>query len=103
MGVQSFDNAILEDMRYRHKYGSSETIRQKLAAVIGAFDTVNVDMIFNFSGQTDKTLAADIRIVNELGVDQVTWYPLMLSETKKRLLVEDAAGSTMSASGGFMR
>lgn len=88
VGVQSFDNAILEDMRYRHKYGSSETIRQKLAAVIGAFDTVNVDMIFNFSGQTDKTLAADIRIVNELGVDQVTWYPLMLSETKKRLLVE---------------
>jgi coproporphyrinogen III oxidase-like Fe-S oxidoreductase len=84
VGVQSFDDTILEDVRRRHKYGCAETIRRRLGAVIGMFDTVNVDMIFNFPGQTERMLAADVEAVAELAADQVTWYPLMLSETKKQ-------------------
>ncbi len=86
VGVQSFDDAILEDVRRRHKYGSADTIRDRVAAVIGKFDTVNIDMIFNLPGQDEAKLAGDIKSAAELAADQVTWYPLMLSETKKRQL-----------------
>jgi len=90
VGVQSFDNAILEDVRRRHKYGCADTIRQRLASALGLFDTLNVDMIFNLPSQNENKLAADIRSVLDLEADQVTWYPLMLSETKRQAGPRDA-------------
>ena len=82
IGVQSFNNDILESI-HRLKYGSGEEIKEKLSSVIGMFDTVNVDMIFNFPNQTEKMLTADIKIIREVKADQVTYYPLIVSGSKK--------------------
>ena len=88
IGVQSFNNEILESVQRLEKYGSGEEIKEKLSLVAGMFDTVNVDMIFNFPNQTEEMLAADIKIIKEIEADQITWYPLMVSNGQKKELVE---------------
>lgn len=78
VGVQSFDDALLEEMRRLQKYGSGAEIRARLRDMEGIFDTLNVDMIFNFPHQGEDSLRRDLGILTEeLGVDQVSWYPLM--------------------------
>lgn len=86
VGVQSFDDGLLKQMERYHKYGSGSEIRDRLAKLMGWFDTLNVDMIFNFPTQTMPMLERDLQIINEIQADQVTFYPLMVSEmTKKEL------------------
>ncbi len=80
VGVQSFDNEILKQIERYHKYGSSEDIQERLKNILGIFDTLNVDMIFNFPTQTAKHIERDCEIIKDLKIDQVTFYPLMLSE-----------------------
>ena len=84
VGVQSFNNDILENIHRLEKYGTGNEIKEKLSSVVGMFDTVNVDMIFNFPNQTEQMLEADIKIIKEVKADQITYYPLMVSETKKK-------------------
>ncbi len=86
VGVQSFDDTMLKQMSRYHKYGSGEEIRERLHRVLGRFDTLNVDMIFNFPTQTIEMLRNDISTIKEIESDQVTFYPLMVSDiTKKEL------------------
>jgi coproporphyrinogen III oxidase-like Fe-S oxidoreductase len=86
VGVQSFDDNLLKQMERYHKYGSGNDIRERLASIMGRFDTLNVDMIFNFPTQTMSMLERDLEIIQEMQADQVTFYPLMVSEiTKKEL------------------
>jgi len=86
VGVQSFDDGLLRLMERYHKYGSGAEIRDKLAYLKGTFDTLNVDMIFNFPTQAMEMLERDLEIIEEIQADQVTFYPLMVSEmTKKEL------------------
>jgi coproporphyrinogen III oxidase-like Fe-S oxidoreductase len=84
VGVQSFDDEILKSVERYEKYGSGAEIRQRLRSVVGMFDTVNVDMIFNFPNQTAETLKGDIRALREVGAEQITWYPLMISQARSR-------------------
>lgn len=88
IGVQSFNNEILESIRRLEKYGAGEEIKEKLSSVVGMFDTVNVDMIFNFPNQTEEMLAADVKIIKEVKADQITYYPLMISNSKKKEIAE---------------
>jgi coproporphyrinogen III oxidase-like Fe-S oxidoreductase len=83
VGVQSFDDDILKRVRRFDKYGSGLEIKQRLMDVVGLFQTVNVDMIFNFPNQTEQILAADIEILEEINPPQITWYPLMISRSRK--------------------
>ncbi|MBI4965725.1 MAG: coproporphyrinogen III oxidase family protein [Desulfomonile tiedjei] len=86
VGVQSFDDGLLKAMERYHKYGSGVEIRDKLAKIMGMFDTLNVDMIFNFPTQTMLMLERDLEIIDEMAADQVTFYPLMVSDiTRKEL------------------
>jgi len=86
VGVQSFDDDLLKKMERYHKYGSGEEIKDRLAKLMGLFDTLNVDMIFNFPTQTVSMLEHDLEIIRDIQADQVTFYPLMVSEiTKKEL------------------
>ena len=87
VGVQSFDDGILKSVQRYDKYGSGQQIRQKLSSVVGMFDTLNVDMIFNFPNQTAEMLATDARIIKEIRADQVTWYPLIISKSRKKEIV----------------
>jgi coproporphyrinogen III oxidase-like Fe-S oxidoreductase len=53
------------------------------------FDTLNVDMIFGFPNQTMEMLAEEIKVLKELDVDQITYYPLMISSYNKKKIEEE--------------
>ena len=86
VGVQSFDNNLLKAMERYNKYGSGEAIAERLKCTIGRFDTLNADMIFNFSSQTPEILDRDLDILTGIGIDQVTYYPLMVSDSTRKIV-----------------
>ena len=90
VGVQSFDDELLRQMERYDKYGSGKQIIDRLKKTNGAFDTLNVDMMFNFPKQTSASLERDLNILtDEIGAEQVSWYPLMSSkETRKSMAKE---------------
>jgi coproporphyrinogen III oxidase-like Fe-S oxidoreductase len=81
VGVQSFDEKVLKTMGRVN--GPAEEVKSRLRAAEGEFDTLNVDFVFNFPGQTVEQFAADVAAFKELGIDQATFYPLMASPHKK--------------------
>ena len=81
VGVQSFDDDVLRAVGRLHSTGKEA--QEKLQLVQGHFDTVNVDLIFNFPAQTIATFKRDVAIFKELCIDQATFYPLMPSPHKK--------------------
>lgn len=93
VGVQSFDDQILRETRRLDKYGDGRSIRERLAAIAGEFDTLNVDMIFNFPRQTRDMLQRDLDIVtSDIGFDQVSFYPLMTSRSTRRFIEHNMGG-----------
>ena len=93
VGVQSFDDRILRDINRFDKYGSGREIQAKLRGIAGMFDTLNVDMIFNFPGQTTDQLISDAQMItDELAVDQVSFYPLMVASATRRFLEKEMGG-----------
>jgi coproporphyrinogen III oxidase-like Fe-S oxidoreductase len=88
VGVQSFDDDLLREMERLERYGSGAEIEARLRHAEGHFDTLNVDMIFNFPHQTEASLRRDLLILSdEIGVDQVSFYPLMtVNSTQKKML-----------------
>ena len=93
VGVQSFDNGLLKRMERYNKYGSAETILERISSVVEAklFKSLNVDMIFNFPGQTSEMIAHDIECVKASGANQTTFYPLMVSPVS-RASIEKTVG-----------
>ncbi len=83
VGVQTFDDDLLKKLKRYHKYGSGEEIVEKLKALQGTFDTLNIDMMFNFPDQTEAMLEKDLSVLQALNGDQVTYYPLMPSSSVK--------------------
>lgn len=79
VGVQSFNNDLLKQMDRYGKYGSGEQIMERIAEALPYFDSLNVDMIFNFPSQTEGILRADIEKVIECGARQTTFSPLYVS------------------------
>jgi len=81
IGVQSFDSATLKTMG--RTFATGEEIKEKLLMAEGEFDTLNIDFVFNFPGQSLDVFQADVATFKELGIDQATFYPLMASPHKK--------------------
>ncbi len=81
LGVQSFDDEMLNAMGRTLCTGKEALERVLLAQ--GQFATVNIDLIFNFPFQTVDKFAADVALFKKMGIDQVTFYPLMPSPHKK--------------------
>jgi len=81
IGIQSFDNEILKAMGRVTSTG--EEAREKVLMAEGNFDTVNIDLIFNFPFQSLQQFEADVEIFKSMKVDQVTFYPLMASPHKR--------------------
>jgi oxygen-independent coproporphyrinogen-3 oxidase len=78
IGAQSFHDAVLRRLCRPHDAATS------LAAVEnarGGFDCVDVDLIVDVAWEDDETMAGafldDVRTCFDLGVDQVSTYPLM--------------------------
>ena len=84
IGVQSFDNDILRSMGRLSPNG--EEMKEKLLMAEGKFDTLNVDFVFNFPGQSIEQFEADVATFKKLGIDQATFYPLMASPHRKDAL-----------------
>ncbi len=93
VGVQSFDDGLLKRMARYGKYGSSQQILERIQAVSDArlFKSLNVDMIFNFPGQTPEMIDHDIACVKASGATQTTFYPLMVSPAS-RASIEKTVG-----------
>jgi len=81
VGVQSFEEPVLKMMGRVN--GPAAEVKSRLLMAQGQFDTLNVDFVFNFPGQTSEQFAADVASFKELGIDQATFYPLMASPHKK--------------------
>ncbi len=84
IGVQSFDEQVLKTMGRVN--GPADEVKKRLLKAEGQFDTLNVDFVFNFPGQTVKQFAADVAAFKDLGIDQATFYPLMASPHKKDVM-----------------
>jgi coproporphyrinogen III oxidase-like Fe-S oxidoreductase len=90
VGVQSFDDNLLREMQRYDKYGSAAEIQDHLRLVDKTFDTLNVDMIFNFPHQDQASLTADLEtLTGVLSVDQVSFYPLMSADSTSKAMHKD--------------
>jgi coproporphyrinogen III oxidase-like Fe-S oxidoreductase len=86
VGVQSLDDELLQQMDRYEKYGSAYEILERLQSIEGRFQSLNVDMIFNFPSQSPSKLSADVELVRRTGANQVTFYPLMASPAVRESL-----------------
>jgi menaquinone C8-methyltransferase len=84
IGVQSFDDKMLQSMG--RTLCTGEQTREKLLMAQGQFSTLNIDLIFNFPFQTLESFRNDVAAFKKMGIDQVTFYPLMPSPHKKSAL-----------------
>ena len=81
IGVQSFDSGVLKSMG--RPFSAEDDLRERLLMAQGEFDTLNVDLVFNFPGQSVTQFETDVTAFKDLGIDQATFYPLMPSPHKK--------------------
>jgi menaquinone C8-methyltransferase len=86
VGVQSFDNELLHKVSRLERFGDGEHILKRIHNVAGMFESLNVDIIFNFPGQTREVLLRDIELAKGSGANQVTFYPLMSPSSVVRTL-----------------
>jgi len=84
VGVQSFNDEILRRVGRYEKYGNGGSLKEKLLSANGYVDTLNVDMIYNFPIQTREMFEEDLAVLKELQPDQITFYPLMISDATRR-------------------
>ncbi len=86
VGVQSFDDGLLKQMNRYQKFGSGDEILQRIRDAAPHFLSLNVDMIFNFPGQTPEILRQDLHKIIASGAQQTTFYPLMSSPSVERTM-----------------
>jgi coproporphyrinogen III oxidase-like Fe-S oxidoreductase len=86
VGVQSFDDELLKKVNRFDRFGSGQETLHRIQQIAGRFDSLNVDMIFNFPGQDEEAVRRDVAMVIESGANQATFYPLMTSPTVTRAL-----------------
>ena len=84
VGVQSFDDGLLRQMDRYQKYGSGEEIFERIGEAAPYFESLNVDMIFNFPTQTEDVLISDCEKIALCGCHQTTFSPLVPSPTPPR-------------------
>ena len=88
VGVQSFDDTLLKQMDRYWKYGSGDEILELIDAAAPHFDSLNVDMIFNFPSQTEEILKTDLAKIEQCHCQQVTFSPLYVSHATTRKMEE---------------
>lgn len=81
MGVQSFDESLLEKLGRRHSPKQVQQAYETLRA--GGCDNVNLDLIFAVPGQTRAQWAEDMRRAIELQPEHLSTYCLTFEEDTK--------------------
>ena len=78
MGVQSFDDDLLEKLGRQHSskqiFKAYEMIRE------AAFDSVNIDLMFALPGQTERDFERDLKVIERLQPDHLSTYCLTFEE-----------------------
>lgn len=92
IGIQSFDDGILKKSKRYEKFGGGEEIARKVHAMAQYVPHTSIDLIFNFPDQTKEMLLRDLDIAKNLGVSQITTYPLMHSDLNAKT-IRNAFGS----------
>ena len=88
VGVQSFDDGLLKQMDRYEKYGSGAEIFERIGQAAPYFESLNVDMIFNFPTQTEDILISDCEKIALCGCHQTTFSPLYQSHATTRKMEE---------------
>ncbi|MCL2680268.1 MAG: coproporphyrinogen III oxidase family protein [Coriobacteriia bacterium] len=88
VGVQSFDNDLLQQMSRIKTTGTAEDTLAAVQSTQGKFDSFNVDMIFNFPSQTFAMLQRDLELVKQTGCNQTTFYPLLASPLRRKQMAQ---------------
>lgn len=101
VGVQSFDDGLLEQMGRLQKYGSGKEILANIRYAAPLFPTLNVDMIYNFPGQSEDILRSDLHSVKSSGAQQTTFYPLMSSRAVKEDLKQSVGQVDYGREAGY--
>ena len=84
VGVQTFQDRLLSQLKRLTTYGSGQEIRNRLNSLHGRFKTLNVDMIFNLPSQTLSDLSKDLYVIADLETNQTTFYPFMRPHPRVR-------------------
>ena len=103
VGVQTFNDDLLKKIGRYEKYGSGAEIAERLKNTQGAFHTLNADMIFNFPGQTIRMLEDDLVMILKLNMDQVTFYPLMISDLTREIMKNTFGNADFSGEEKFYK
>ena len=78
VGIQTFDDGA---RRLLGRRGDGEFAASRVAAAIRAgIRNTSVDLIYNYPGQTNEQLQADIRTIAKLDAAGISFYSLMLHE-----------------------
>lgn len=88
VGVQSFNDDLLKQMDRYEKYGSGDEIFERITQALPYFNSLNVDMIFNFPSQTEQVLIDDLERIATCGARQVTFSPLYISNATMKKMTE---------------
>jgi coproporphyrinogen III oxidase-like Fe-S oxidoreductase len=94
VGVQSFDDTLLGQMNRLAKFGNGEEILERIRFAAPHFESLNVDMIFNFPNQTAESLKRDLEMIIDSGTQQVTFYPLMSSRSVEKSMANSIGNLT---------
>lgn len=78
IGVQTFADRGRQLLGRRHK---GAYIEERLCSILSmGFSNTNLDLIYNYPGQTDEELLGDIRRVQSLDVAGLSYYSLIINE-----------------------
>lgn len=94
VGVQSFDTELLHQMNRLEKFGDGEQMLERIRYAAPYFESLNVDMIFNFPNQTLEMLNADLKAILASGAQQVTFYPLMSASSVEKSMANSVGRPT---------
>ncbi|MCU0576395.1 MAG: coproporphyrinogen III oxidase family protein [Desulfobacterota bacterium] len=83
VGIQSFADEVLRAIGRFEKYGSGSELARRISDSMGIVDTLNVDMIYNFPIQDRAMLEHDLETLLRILPDQITFYPLMVSQATR--------------------
>jgi oxygen-independent coproporphyrinogen-3 oxidase len=99
LGVQTFHDRYLDYLGRSHD-ASTAVKAAKLAGKAG-FDSVNMDLMFGFEGQTEKELKSDIDRMTDLGPDHISLYGLTV-EANSRFFAQGKVISNDQQAGMYL-
>lgn len=79
IGIQTFQDELRKTIKRNYRGESGLDLVNKISVIRNRFDTVNIDMMFNLPGQTERHLKDDLELLKKTEADQITYYPLMSS------------------------